>query len=457
MLLDDLQINENGLLKEALELISKNQKGIILVKDFNDSIIGLATDGDIREKILLGNTLSDKIGDICNKNFIWADDNTSREFLLKRLDNKIKLIPVLDINKKLIDIVTHNYFPTKREDAIYVRSKSPVRVSFGGGGSDLTHFFKAESGAVINATISIYSHALLKVREDDKIILESSDLNKRITFSNLNELLKDNSEFNLITSTIKTIQPDFGFELYTNSDFPMKSGLGGSAAVSAAVLGCFNQLRTDKYNSYDLSELAYQAERIYQGIAGGWQDQYATIFGGINFIEFNYNKNQIYPLRINNDIINELEENLILCYTGENHESGEVHDNQKKKMEDSDVRDFVKKNVALTYEIRDHLLRGNLNEFAKCLHQAWEYKKKFGDNITNPRFNNLYDFARSNGAIGGKLLGAGGGGFFLFYCNPFRKQNLIKCLIEKGHEVRNFKFEPDGLKSWVIRDNEIKL
>ena len=92
MLLDNLQINENGLLKEALELISKNQKGLILVKDFNDSIIGLATDGDIREKILSGNTLSDKIGDICNKNFIWADDNTSREFLLKRLDNKIKLI-----------------------------------------------------------------------------------------------------------------------------------------------------------------------------------------------------------------------------------------------------------------------------------------------------------------------------------------------------------------------------
>ena len=309
MLLDNLQINENGLLKEALELISKNQKGLILVKDFNDSIIGLATDGDIREKILSGNTLSDKIGDICNKNFIWADDNTSREFLLKRLDNKIKLIPVLDSRKKLIDIVTHNYFPTKREDAIYVRSKSPVRVSFGGGGSDLTHFFKAESGAVINATISIYSHALLKVRDDDKIILESSDLNKKVIFNNLNELLNDNSDFNLITSTIKTIQPDFGFELYTNSDFPMKSGLGGSAAVSAAVLGCFNQLRTDKYNSYDLSELAYQAERIYQGIAGGWQDQYATIFGGINFIEFNYNKNQIYPLRINKDIINELEEN----------------------------------------------------------------------------------------------------------------------------------------------------
>ena len=456
MLLDNLQINENGLLKEALELISKNKKGLILVKDFNDSIIGLATDGDIREKILSGNTLSDKIGDICNKNFIWADDNTSREFLLKRLDNKIKLIPVLDSSKKLIDIVTHNYFPTKREDAIYVRSKSPVRVSFGGGGSDLTHFFKAESGAVINATISIYSHALLKVRDDDKIILESSDLNKKVIFNNLNELLNDNSDFNLITSTIKTIQPDFGFELYTNSDFPMKSGLGGSAAVSAAVLGCFNQLRTDKYNSFDLSELAYQAERIYQGIAGGWQDQYATIFGGINFIEFNYNKNQIYPLRINKDIINELEENLILCYTGENHESGEVHNNQKKKMEDAEVRDFVKKNVALTYEIRDYLLRGNLNEFAKCLHQAWEYKKKFGDNITNTTFNNLYDFARSNGAIGGKLLGAGGGGFFLFYCNPFKKQNLIKCLVEKGHEIRNFKFEPDGLRSWVIRDNEIK-
>jgi D-glycero-alpha-D-manno-heptose-7-phosphate kinase len=278
-------------------------------------------------------------------------------------------------------------------------------------------------------------------------------LKKKIEANNLPELLSLKSDFGLIQSTLKTIQPDFGFELILNSDFPMKSGLGGSSVLSAAILGCFNQLRKDKFDSYEIAELAYQAERIYLGVSGGWQDQYATVFGGINFMEFSAGRNQIQPLRIPTDVIRELEENMFLCYTGSNHDSGEVHDNQRKQMGKLDVKNLVKENVKLTYEIREQLLRGKLFQFANSLHKAWELKKNFGEKITNAEFNNLYDFAISNGAIGGKLLGAGGGGYFLFYANPYRKHNLIQALKENGNEVRNFLFEDEGLKTWSIREN----
>jgi D-glycero-alpha-D-manno-heptose-7-phosphate kinase len=453
MNLNLLQLSSNASLKEVLTTIEANHFGIIFGKDVDGRIIGLATDGDIRRKILSGVSLNETLDKCLNTDFIWADKFTSRETLLKKLDHKIRIIPILDENQRLFDIVTHKYFPTQLEDSIYVRAKSPVRISFGGGGSDLTHYFVDEPGAVINATINIYAHALLKVRNDESIKIVSSDLDQTIEAENLEELLKAESSFGLIQSTIKAIQPAFGFELYLNSDFPMKSGLGGSAVVSATVLGCFNQLRNDKFDSYELAELAYQAERVYQGIAGGWQDQYATIFGGINFMEFKYEKNQVYPLRVHNDIVSELEENLILCYTGMNHDSGDIHVNQKKEMSKSNVKELVKQNVALTYEIRDQLLRGKLFEFGNSLHQAWELKKQFGENISSKQFDDIYDFARNNGAIGGKILGAGGGGYFLFYCHPFRKQSLVKALRERGHEVRNFKFEGEGLKTWSIRES----
>ena len=450
--LDNFLIFENATIRDSLFKINLNQNGVIIVCNLNRIVIGLATDGDIREALLTGKTIDDQISSIINRNFIWADSTTSKEILLKKLDNKIKLIPILDNEMKLIDIVSYNYFPKQAEEAIYVRAKSPVRISFGGGGSDLTHYFINDPGAVINATINIYAHALLKMRNDDKINITSSDLNQTIESDNLESFLKTDSDFGLIQATIKAIQPQYGFDLQLYADFPMKSGLGGSAVVSATVLGCFNELRKDKFDSYELAELAYQAERIYLGVSGGWQDQYATIFGGMNFMEFKYDKNNIYPLRIPKDIINELEENLILCYTGKSHDSGEVHDNQKQNLNNIGVKDLVKNNVALTYDIRDQLLRGKLNQFGNSLHLAWEFKKKFGDKISSPEFDALYTFARNNGAIGGKLLGAGGGGYFLFYCNPFMRQNLVKSLIQRGNEVRNFKFDEEGLRTWIIRD-----
>ncbi len=449
------QILESCTLKEALVYINQNKHGIIFAKNADNQIVGIATDGDIRTKLLEGVGLDESIGSIVNKNFIWATNKTPRELLLKQLDYSIKVIPILTDNKELIDVVSRNYFPIISEKLIFARSKSPVRISFGGGGSDTSNYFKSLKGVVISATISLYSHCTLRVRDDSKIVIHSIDLDDKFEFSDINELLNYEGTFSLIKSLIKAIMPSFGFELYIHSDFPINSGLGGSAVVSSAILGCFNQFRSDKWDKYEIAEIAFQAERLHLGIAGGWQDQYASVFGGFNFMEFNFNQNIINPIRLNSEILLELEESLILCYTGITHDSGNIHNDQKEQTKSALVKERIESNVNLTFEMRDYLLRGKLFEFGKCLHKSWDLKKGFSSKISNPMLDEIYEGAINNGAIGGKLLGAGGGGFFLFYVQPFDKLKFMSWLKAKNLKFTPFVFEEKGLQSWTVREKNV--
>jgi D-glycero-alpha-D-manno-heptose-7-phosphate kinase len=260
----------NTTLRAALEKIDQNHHGIILAQNEEKQICGLATDGDIRRKLLEGASLDDSIQICINTEFVWADELTPREQILKQLDHHIRVIPILNRNKELVNIISKESFPAEPESRVYARAKSPVRISFGGGGSDLTHYFYNAGGAVINAAVSLYAHAALHIRQDGSIKVHSRDLNATLEAADLQEALKHNEKFGLIQAVLKTIHPDFGFELFLHSDFPMKSGLGGSAVVAASILGCFNQFRRDKWDLYEISELAYQAERLYLGVAGGW-------------------------------------------------------------------------------------------------------------------------------------------------------------------------------------------
>ena len=454
MRLENYLINQKESILNALKKIELNHNGVIIAHDDDKKVIGIATDGDIRRKLLDDPNMNDPISKCLNNKFISSNENTPREFLLKQLDHNIRIIPVLDSQKKLISIVTRDYFPEVQQKKIFARAKSPVRVSFGGGGSDTSAFFYKNNGAVINSTITIYSHVTLKVRDDKKIQLHSLDLNESIKFNNLKELLQYDGRFSLIKCVVMAIKPDFGFELFIHSDYPMSSGLGGSATVTAAILGCFNQFRTDKWDQYEIAEIAFQAERLHLGISGGWQDQYATVFGGLNFIEFNKDQNIINPIRLSEDVLLELEESLILCYTGLTHDSGNIHNDQKKQTNKADVKERINSNVELTYEMRDNLLKGRLMDFGKNLHKAWMNKRSFSNKISNPALDEIYDGAIKNGAIGGKLLGAGGGGDFLFYVPPFSVHTLLKWLKNKNLYNTTFKFESKGLQSWTVREKK---
>lgn len=452
MNLDDFQIKKNKSLREAIELIDLNKSGIIFIINSDDKLIGVATDGDIRRKLLDGISLDDSLEGVYNKNFISFGISTPREVLIKKLDTEVSVIPLLDANGKLADIASRKHYPITKEEKMFSQSRAPVRISFGGGGSDLTHYFDKEQGAVINTAISIYTHATLRKRNDKNIVIYSADLDKTLSAESLKDAVNQEGSFGLIQSAIKLVDPDFGFELSIYSDFPMKSGLGGSATVISAVLGCFNQFRNDPWDRYEMAELAFQAERLDLGIAGGWQDQYASVFGGFNFLEFKKDQNIVHPLRLQKDTLLQLEESLILCDTGTIHESGDIHEDQKTKMQNSDVSKLVKSNVNLCYKMRNQLLRGNLMDFGKSLDEAWQAKRQFSIKISSPELDSIYDSAIKNGAVGGKLLGAGGGGFFLFFVESEKRPSLIKHLKSSGLTPTNFKFEPDGMQAWKVRE-----
>ena len=450
--LENYIILESSTVKDALKKIEINQKGFILIKNLKNEICSLATDGDIRSGLLNGTTLDDFIYKIGNKDYFYGLEDTPHEVLLKKLDSNIKFIPILDKNKKLVTIFSKDSLPFKYESNVFYRSKSPVRISFGGGGSDVSKYFSENGGAVINSTISLFSHATLKVNKDKKIRIFSLDLNESIEFENLIALKSsNNNSFSLINSVVLAINPSHGFDLYIRSDFPMSSGLGGSAVVSSAIIGCFNQLRNDKWDLYEISEIAFQAERIQLQISGGWQDQYATVFGGFNFMEFSKNQNIIHPIRIPKNSLLELEQSLILCYTGGNHDSGNIHDDQAKQTKSTKTKEKIKKNVKLTYKMRDYLLKGKLNKLGECLNETWKIKRSLSSKISNNRLDKIYSNALKNGVVGGKLLGAGGGGYFLFYTNPFDRHKVMKWIKKENLIYTPFVFETNGLQAWTVR------
>ena len=224
-------------LKEAIIKIEQNQEGFVLVENHLKQILGTLTDGDIRRALLAGAQLSDLALNFINKNFIYLDDNSiEHESIYKKLDQEITFIPVLDNKKRLLKFITKDTIPSRFEKLITARSKSPVRISFGGGGSDTTAFFKDNNGAVINSTISLYSHCSLSKRTDTKINIDSADLNIKKSYLSLEEFLNsEKCSLDLIKASIKVLNPYFGFDLYIQSDFPISSGLGGSAV---AVINC---------------------------------------------------------------------------------------------------------------------------------------------------------------------------------------------------------------------------
>ena len=446
-------VNQESTIREVLFAIEQNQNRSAFVQNEFGKVVGMVTDGDIRRFLINNTDMSMPIKLFMNESFVYATNDATREYVLKLLDHRVQVVPILDKDQKLVDVVSSKDFPLDQERNTVIRSRSPVRISFGGGGTDLTHYFvKNDVGVVMNATVKMYSHSSLRKRNDKKIIIDSRDLDLHIELDEL-DLLSEIPKMQLINSLLKLINPTFGFDLSIYSDFPVGSGLGGSAVVLSAIIGCFNQLREDPWDRHEIAELAFQAERIFMKMQGGWQDQYATVFGGFNFIEFKESENIVHPLRIKKDVILELEGNLLLCNSKQAHVSGQIHANQKAEFDkNAHIQEQVHKNKEICYQMKSYLLRGQLNEFGKALDVAWNLKRSFSSGITDERLDNIYSTALKTGALGGKLLGAGGGGFFLFYVLPDKRGKLVKGLEEIGLETKPVHFDDDGLQVWTVRE-----
>jgi len=337
-----------------------------------------------------------------------------------------------------------------------IRSKAPLRISFCGGGTDVSPYLEERGGVVLSATIDKYAYATLRPRDDLSITVRSLDYNFVAKY-NLDEVLPYDGNLDLVKAVINHLNKGNntkGLDFFLHSDAPPGSGLGSSSAIVVSLIGLFKHWLHLPLTNYEIAELAYKIERIDMGIKGGKQDQYAATFGGFNFIDFYKEATIVNPLRIPADVLNELHYNLLLCYTGKTRLSAGIIDTQvrnyvQRKEEVARAMDELK---AITIEMKNALLRGQLTEFGALLHDAWENKKKMAQQISNPFIDQLYETARKNGALGGKVSGAGGGGYMFFYC-PFDRKHLVAEALEKmGAQVVDFNFDFYGLQTWEVRE-----
>ncbi len=337
------------------------------------------------------------------------------------------------------------------------RSKAPLRIGLAGGGTDVSPYCDQYGGAILNATISLYAHASIEILEEPIIVLEAFDRNETETFEWSN-VLPLNGTLDLLKGVYNRIQKDYpfqkkGLKLSTFVDAPAGSGLGTSSTLVVAVLGAFVELLQLPLGEYDIAHYAYDIERNDLKLAGGRQDQYAATFGGVNFMEFyEADKVIVNPLRIKQDYIDELENNLLLYYTSTSRESAKIIKEQSKNVVDKKGQsiDAMHKLKEQAKMMKESLLRGNLNEIGDILNIGFEQKRLMAKGISNDLIEDIYKAAIANGATGGKISGAGGGGFMIFYCPNNTKYSVMEALEAFGGVQRTYSFTKKGLKTWRI-------
>ena len=338
-----------------------------------------------------------------------------------------------------------------------IRSKAPLRLGLAGGGSDVSPYSDLYGGAILNATINMYAYASIEPRTDGKIILNAVDKNEYFEFKSQKRLEID-GHLDLIKGIYNRIVKDYlnkplSFTLVTYVDAPPGSGLGTSSTLVTAILGAFSEWLNLPLGEYDIAHLAYEIERIDLEMAGGKQDQYAATFGGVNFMEFfNEGKVIVNPLRIKPKILNELAYSLVLYYTGTSRVSAQIIEAQRQNVTNNNGKSIeamhhVKRQATI---MKEALLKGELDKIGEILDYGWQHKKRMANLISNHAIDHLYQKILKAGATGGKISGAGGGGFMFFYCPDNTRHNVIKTMEKNGGEVKRFGFVTSGLQTWTI-------
>lgn len=319
-------------------------------------------------------------------------------------------------------------------------SRAPVRISLGGGGTDLASYYAKHEGLLIAGAINKYIYLSVNKRFDESI---------RLSYSKTEIVPSaDQIEHRIFREAFRLLKINDGIEAVSIADVPANCGLGSSSVFTVSLLNALHHYKRDYITLEDLAEEACKLEIDILGDPIGKQDQYMAAFGGLTCLTFQKNgKVLVEPLHLPPQTINQLESNIMLFYTRRERSASEILSLQKENL---------KKDHSATLEALHHIKeiglrtkvifeKGNLDEFGKLLHEHWQTKKKLSNKITDPLIDECYDLALQNGALGGKIIGAGGGGFFLFYC-PSNHQQLTKVLQAKGLKPMPFRFEFEGAK-----------
>lgn len=339
-----------------------------------------------------------------------------------------------------------------------IRSKAPLRLGLAGGGTDVAPYCNEYGGHVLNTTINMYSYCTIEPSEDGKVEFYASDIKKHFVHDQSSclptegDLLLHKGVYNRIVADYRNGNP-LSLKMTTYSDAPVGSGLGSSSTMVVALIKAYMEWLNLPLGEYDMAKLAYEIERNDIGLLGGKQDQYAATFGGFNFIEFYENDRVIVnPLRVKNWIKNELQNSLLLYYTGTSRESAHVIDKQVRNLKDKNQISInsmheLKRNATI---MKEAILMGDFDGLITCMQNSWKAKKNIESSISNSHIDQMYEYVMEHGGRAAKISGAGGGGFMMILCDPTRRFELIEALKKTDGMVMQVNFTEKGTESWTL-------
>ncbi|SRR6266496_2407887 len=330
--------------------------------------------------------------------------------------------------------------------------RSPVRISFGGGGTDLPAYYQQYGGAVLSTTINKYFYTVLGTRSDRSIQIISSDLRICEAWSDFAALRMQDGGLEIPVAVLKDLGREVCVDLFLASEIPPGTGLGSSASVCVNVLKTLTSYLHVPLSKQDLAERAFHIARNVLHRHVGKQDEYAAALGGLNFIEFLPDGGScVQPIDPGSAVLNELQNSLMLFFTGAAHHSWNILAEQEKSTEQGSRKPVEALHAIkeLAFRMRDALRAGDLQGFAAMLDEGWRAKKRVSSRISNSRIDALYDLATRNGALGGKITGAGGGGFLLLFCEPERQDRVRQALAAEGLNEMTFNFDFQGAQVLV--------
>ena len=340
-------------------------------------------------------------------------------------------------------------------NGLWYRARAPLRISLGGGGTDLYPYVNRYGGAVISSTIDRYIYATLKT-EKDEVVFESMDrqqserLPLQASYPTEDALLPlHRAIYNRIVQDYNSGKP-MPLRLCTFSDVPGGTGLGSSSTLTVAALRCFDEMLGLGLSAFDLADLAHRVERQDLGLLGGYQDQYASAFGGFNLMEFRTDDTvMVNPLRLDRRILAELEFSTLLYFTGVSREGASIIQEQSASMESNQQTiEKMHKIKELAQQMKQQLMTGQIEALGKTLHESWLVKRDTASGISTPGIDQLYQKARDAGAWGGKISGAGGGGFILLLCDPLDRPAVLNCLPNGDTQDLFCHFTSEGAHAW---------
>ena len=339
-----------------------------------------------------------------------------------------------------------------------VRARAPLRLGLAGGGTDVSPYCDVHGGNVLNATIDRYAYAVIKAIDKPCVRFVSTD--QQIA---LDCLLQDRHELNGVLNLHKAVYGEIvtvynggrpiPIELSTFCDAPAGSGLGSSSTLVVVMIRAFAELLNLPLDDYTIAKLAFKIERVRCGLQGGRQDQYSATFGGFNFMEFYADERAVInPLRIKNWIVCELEASLVLFYTGVSRESANIIADQSagvtKGAATAVEAMHALKREALT--MKECLLKGDFKGIVESMREGWENKKRSARSVSNPIIEEIFEAAIKDGALAGKVSGAGGGGFIMFFVPPDKRMDVIRTLDRFKGQVSNCHFTEHGTQAWRV-------